>query len=182
MVTGRIATILVLIAAGSAGCDDLGAESPEAELATNLCGALEEGQPIQHRAAITDAIDTLEEEGLDGAAFYDAVTERCEDAFLAASGLDPEDDLDPEELSRNVDFELESCGSRSATGTITNNSRNSVRVTVEVRFTDEDEVLLHTGTDSVQGVRPSETARWEVGFFGDGYDRCNASVESVLAD
>lgn len=105
--------------------------------------------------------------------------EACPEIMAALENVGEEQER-RENLINEVELELERCGSDSATGTVRNNSDVRVDVTIEVEFVDDGNVLIDTGIDLVNELRPGQTGQWEAHFFGDDYARCRADISSVF--
>ena len=93
---------------------------------------------------------------------------------------------DEQEARDNLPNEMrvvtETCSSDGASGTVTKNSDLTVDIWIGVNYLDSQGVIIDDGLDSVDRVRPGETARWEDERFSSlsGLANCRAEVSSVF--
>jgi hypothetical protein len=86
-------------------------------------------------------------------------------------------------LADQVHVTLTDCTEEAASGTVTNNADITVTIYIDVEFLDNAGVIVDNGIDSVSGVRPGETAKWEARFVGDAFfSQCRGNVRSVFPE
>lgn len=84
------------------------------------------------------------------------------------------------ELSDQMRVLLDECTQDHATGTVKNNSRLTVDIWIGVNFL-ENGIIVDDGLDSIDRVRPGETATWEVDRFkDDNITQCRSEISSVF--
>jgi uncharacterized protein YcfL len=72
------------------------------------------------------------------------------------------------------------CASGNARGTVKNGSTETVDIYITVHFIQISGVLLDDGIDVMSGVRPGETASWDVPYLGSRtFATCRAEVRSA---
>ena len=95
---------------------------------------------------------------------------------------DTGDTLDP----ALAEVTLGSCSNNGAAGTVENLSNHDATPVVEVRFVDVDGALIQKGSITRPGMKPGETAEWEVPFRDDlvegtpMVDSCDVDVPTLF--
>ncbi|MCH7553614.1 MAG: hypothetical protein IIC82_06430 [Chloroflexi bacterium] len=73
------------------------------------------------------------------------------------------------------------CTLDEATGRVTNNSKMTVKLFIEVQFLDSSGVVVDDSNASVRGLRPGETGEWDAPYLGSrSYSNCRAQVTSAF--
>jgi hypothetical protein len=139
--------------------------------AQRVCEQASEGIVLTAALLMNEAIENADNPTAMAQAIRDECPEIVNQILDVGSG--------GEDLTGEVSLELDGCTSDGASGTVRNNHSASVDITIEVQFLDEG-VLIDTGLDFVNGLRPNQTGTWEANFFGDDYSRCSANVTSVF--
>jgi hypothetical protein len=151
-----------------------------------VCDDLESARtPLERRVVEADLFDAVEQEadevyddGEGAAGLVEVILElleTCPDEAAVLLGTDG-----PGSLASQVSIER-TCASDEASGTVTNDSDQTLDIRVETQFFDEDDVLLSSSQDSVRGLRAGQSGRWSNRYFGDErVARCLSRVTSAV--
>jgi hypothetical protein len=152
-----------------------------------VCDDLESARtPLERRVVEADLFDALEqradnvddENSEDSAGVGEVIVElleTCPDEAAVMLGTDG-----PESLRNQVSLER-TCTSEEASGTVTNESDQTLDIRVETQFYNADDVLLSSSQDSVRGLRAGQSGRWSNRYFGDeNAARCLSRVTQAV--
>lgn len=146
-----------------------------------VCQDLEAARtPLERRVVEADLFDALEREadqigdGEDSAGLVEVIgglLEACPDEAAVLLGTDGTGSL-----TKQVSLER-TCTPDEASGTVTNDSDQTLDIRVETQFYDADDVLLSSSQDSVRGLPAGQSGRWSNRYFGD--ERASRCVTRV---
>lgn len=178
MTVRRIASIIALALVAST-CSS--SDAALTELAQDTCDELEGAIVLQVGGIISGAVREAEELGYEGPDLGDKMREECPGLMAAVEGIGDEQEA-RDNLPNEMRVVTETCSSDGASGTVTNNSDLTVDIWIGVNYLDSQGVIIDDGLDSVDRVRPGETARWEDERFSSlsGLANCRAEVSSVF--
>ena len=76
----------------------------------------------------------------------------------------------------------ETCSRNGSSGTVKDNSDLTVDIFINVQYLDDNGTIIDDGLDSIDRVRPGETANWEDERFSELSDlaNCRAEASSVF--
>ncbi len=73
------------------------------------------------------------------------------------------------------------CTTSEATGRVTNNSKMTVKLFIEVQFLDSSGIVIDDSNAAVRGLRRGETGEWDAPYLGSrSYSNCRAQVTSAF--
>ena len=150
------------------------------QVAKETCDELDGAIVLQVGGILSRAIGRAEDAGFSAPDLGDVMRAKCPDMMAAVNSIS-EDQQEREALPSKMRVKLDTCYSDKAVGSVTNNSNVTVEVFVEVQFLDDKGTVIDDGIDSVSGLRPGETGKWEAPYLGDSsYATCRADVTSAF--
>lgn len=175
----RVVLLVALVAVGGVvaanmGLIDIPGFGVRAE-ARRVCDEAGRGIVLTAAMNMADAIENAS----DPTAMAAAIREECPE--IVAQILDVGSGLDSggQDLIGRANMQMDTCDQDGARGTVRNNHSAAIDVTIEVQFLSGSRVLLDTGLDFVDGLRPGQTAEWDASFFGESLGFCDPEVTSV---
>jgi hypothetical protein len=151
-----------------------------------VCNDLESARtPLERRVVEADLLDALEqaadsvddENSEDSAGLGEVIVElleTCPDEAAVMLGTDGQGFENQVSLERT-------CTTDEASGTVTNESDQTLDIRVETQFYNANDVLLSSSQDSVRGLRAGQSGRWSNRYFGDeDAARCLSRVTQAV--
>lgn len=168
---GKVVVIGLVIGALYLAATSFGLLGVQAE-AQRVCSDASEGIVLTAAIRMTNAI----ENSSDPAALAAAIREECPEIVNQILELGEDDSQD---LIGRANMQMDECDQDGARGTVRNNHSAPIDVTIEVQFLGDDRVLVDTGIDFVNSLRPGQTAQWDASFFGAAIGFCDPVITSV---
>lgn len=173
-----ILLLLVVVGAGlfaaNRGLIDIPGFGVQAE-ARRVCDEASRGVVLTAAISMTAAIESAPDPGALAAAIREECPEIVNQILEVGSGLDS----GGQDLIGRANMQMDTCDQDGARGTVRNNHSAAIDVTIEVQFLSGSRVLLDTGLDFVDGLRPGQTAEWDASYFGESLGFCDPEVTSV---
>jgi hypothetical protein len=173
----HIGVVLAVVLLAS-GCSS---DAALTELAQDTCDDLDSAIVLQVGGILSGAIRDAEDLGYEGPDLGDKMREDCPDLMAAMESIGEEQEA-RDNLPNEMRVVTERCSSDGASGTVTNESELTVDIFIGVNYLDSSGVIIADGLDSVDRIRPGETANWEDERFESlpDLDICRAEVSSVF--
>ena len=172
-----VATVATVATALSACSSDSGLT----DLANETCNDLDNAIVLQVGGILGSAIADAEDLGYTGPELGDRMREECPGTMAALDSLGDEQEA-RDNLPNQMRVITSVCSGGGSRGTVTNNSDLTVDVFISVQYLDRVGTIIDDGLDSIDGIRPGETANWEDERYDalSGITNCRATASSVF--